>query len=126
VGQPRIELALRGALFETLKRLVSGRLSIRAMSGPVDIYKFSGEALRSGWQQFMTFMGVVSLQLGVINLLPIPVLDGGHIFVLLVEGILRRDLSLQVKERMMQVGFLFLITLMGVVISMDIIKNVVG
>jgi regulator of sigma E protease len=115
-----------GLLFETLKKLVSGRLSIRAMSGPVDIYKFSGEALRSGWQQFLTFMGVVSLQLGVINLLPIPVLDGGHIFVLLVEGILRRDLSMQVKERMMQVGFLFLITLMGVVISMDIIKNVVG
>lgn len=115
-----------GLLFETLHKLVTGRLSIRAMSGPVDIYKFSGEALRSGWQQFLTFMGVVSLQLGIINLLPIPVLDGGHIFVILVEGILRRDLSLRVKERLMQAGFIFLVTLMGVVLSIDIIKNVVG
>ena len=69
-------------------------------------------------------MAMVSLQLGIINLLPIPVLDGGHVFVLLLEGVLRRDLSMQVKERLMQAGFIFLVTLMGVVISMDLIKRV--
>ena len=117
-----------GLLFQTLKnmKIFGGTIGTRAMSGPVDIAKFSGQAFRSGWRSLLTFMAMVSLQLGILNLLPIPVLDGGHIFVLLLEGVLRRDFSMQIKERMMQVGFLFLITLMGVILSMDIIKNAVG
>ncbi|MGD8377444.1 MAG: RIP metalloprotease RseP, partial [Acidobacteriota bacterium] len=117
-----------GLLFRTIRnfKVFGGTIGVRAMSGPVDIARFSGEALRSGWRTFFTFMALVSLQLGVLNLLPIPVLDGGHIFVLLLEGILRRDFTLAVKERLIQAGFLFLVTLMGVVISVDVIKNVVG
>ena len=68
-------------------------------------------------------MAFISLQLGIFNLLPIPVLDGGHVFVLLIEGILRRDLTMQVKERIMVVGFIFLVTLMGLVISFDLMKH---
>ena len=117
-----------GLVFRTLRNLkiFGGSIGVRAMSGPVDIARFSGEALRSGWRSFFTFMALVSLQLGILNLLPIPVLDGGHVFVLLLEGVLRRDFSMSVKERLIQVGFLFLVTLMGVVISIDLIKNVVG
>jgi len=121
-----VNMRSAGLLFVTLRKLIVGKLSMRTMSGPVDIYKFSGEAFRAGWQQFLSFMAVVSLQLGIINLLPIPVLDGGHIFVLLLEGVIRRDLSMQLKERLMQFGFILLVTLMGVVISLDVIKNWVG
>jgi regulator of sigma E protease len=117
-----------GLLFRTLRNLkiFGGSIGVRAMSGPVDIARFSGEALRAGWRSFVALMAMISLQLGILNLLPIPVLDGGHIFVLLLEGVLRRDFSMQVKERLIQVGFLFLITLMGVVISIDLIKNFVS
>ena len=63
-----------------------------------------------------------SLQLGILNLLPIPVLDGGHILILAVEGVMRRDLSARIKERVMQVGFVFLLAFMGVIIYLDVAK----
>jgi regulator of sigma E protease len=69
-------------------------------------------------------MAMISLQLGIMNLLPIPVLDGGHIMILLIEGVVGRDLSLRVKERIQQVGFAVLATLMIVVIYNDVISNV--
>lgn len=111
-------------LGRTLKRLFTGGLSLRAMSGPVDIAKFSGAAARSSPGHFLLFLAFLSLNLGVLNLLPIPVLDGGHLFLLGIEGLRRQDLSMAVKERFMQVGFVFLLTLMGVIVALDIIKNV--
>jgi membrane-associated protease RseP (regulator of RpoE activity) len=68
-------------------------------------------------------LAFLSLNLGIINLLPIPLLDGGHLFFLLVEGLRRRDLSLTLKERLTQVGFVFLLSLMGVIVILDILKN---
>ena len=96
---------------------------MRTLSGPIEIARYSGAAARTR-DPFLLFwfMGVVSLQLGLLNLLPIPVLDGGHIAVLLFEGIIRRDLSMQVKERMMTIGVVLLVTLMLVVITYDILK----
>ena len=96
---------------------------MRAVSGPVDIFIFSGEALRRGWETFFNLMALFSLQLGILNLLPIPFLDGGHIAILGVESIIRRDLSDSIKERVLQVGFVFLILLMGIVLFSDIVKN---
>jgi regulator of sigma E protease len=110
-------------LFTTLKKLVVGQLSPRTLSGPIEIYRFTGEAWRSGAMAFFRMMALISLQLGIINLLPIPVLDGGHIFILGLEGVIRRDLSLMVKERVMQVGLVLLLLIMGTVISLDIVKN---
>jgi len=110
-------------VFTTLRKLFTRELSLRTMSGPIDIYKISGQTFREGWTQFLQFMALVSLQLGVINLMPFPVLDGGHIFILLVEGVLRRELSLRIKERLMQVGFYLLLLLMGTIIYLDIAKN---
>ena len=68
-------------------------------------------------------MGFLSISIGFMNLLPIPVLDGGHISILLVESLLRRDLSLVLKERITQLGFMMLMTLMAVVIFFDLSKN---
>ena len=112
-----------GLLFLTIRKLLRRELSLRTMSGPIDIYKFVGSAWERGFSEFFSFMALISLQLGIINLLPIPVLDGGHILVLAIEGVLRKDLSLRVKERVMQVGFVFLVVLMGFVIYFDVVKH---
>jgi len=113
-----------GVLFVTLKKLLTGQLSPRTLSGPIEIYRLTGESLRSGWISYVGLMAMISLQLGIINLLPIPVLDGGHIFILLVEGITRRDLSLKIKERVMQFGFILLLLIMGGVIYLDVVKMI--
>ncbi len=112
-----------GMFFTVLGKLLSGGLSVRAISGPVDIFIFSGAALRRGWIPYLDLMALFSLQLGILNLLPVPFLDGGHIAVLGIEGVLRRDLSLRIKERILQVGFVGLILLMGLVLYSDIAKN---
>lgn len=98
--------------------------SVKELSGPINIARISGEMFRRGWIQVVALMAMISLQLGVLNLLPIPVLDGGHIMILLVEGIARRDLSIRVKERIQQIGFAALATLMLVVLYNDVITNV--
>ena len=109
---------------QILARLFTGRMSLRTLSGPIEIARYSGGAARTG-DPFVLFffMAIISLQLGLLNLLPIPVLDGGHITVLLFEGLIRRDLSLQVKEKMMTIGVVLLVTLMLVVITFDVIKS---
>lgn len=111
------------AVAQTVKRLVSGSGSIRQLSGPVDIAKFSGEAVRTGAATLLGFMGLLSLQLGLLNLLPIPLLDGGQLFVLTLEGAVRRDFSIKLKERLLQAGFVFLVLLMVSVLAFDIAKN---
>jgi regulator of sigma E protease len=93
------------------------------MSGPIEIARFSGMAAAMGVIQLLNFMALVSLQLGIFNLMPIPILDGGVIALLGIEGLIRRDLSMRVKERIFQVGFVFLILLMGIVIFNDLAKN---
>ncbi len=110
--------------FVTIGRLVRGEASVKEFSGPISIARISGEMLRRGWMELVALMAMISLQLGIINLFPIPVLDGGHIMILLVEGVVRRDLSIRVKERIQQIGFALLAALMIVVIYNDVITNV--
>lgn len=110
--------------FLTIGRLFRGEGSVKELSGPVAIAKISGAAVRSGIKPLLSLMALISLQLGIMNLLPIPVLDGGHIMILLIEGVVGHDLSLRVKERIQQVGFAALATLMLVVIYNDVITNV--
>ncbi len=106
-----------------LGRLFRGKASMKTMSGPLDIAKFSGEAARTGAVPLVALMAAISLQLGIFNLLPIPVLDGGHLFLLLIEGAVRRDFSLRVKERILQFGFLMILALLTVVLYNDLAKN---
>jgi regulator of sigma E protease len=110
--------------FSAIGRLFRSEGSVKELSGPINIARISGEMLRRGWVEVIGLMAMISLQLGVMNLLPIPVLDGGHIMILLIEGIARRDLSLRVKERIQQLGFAALATLMIVVLYNDVISNV--
>lgn len=109
--------------YRVLGRILTGRASIKSMSGPIDIARLSGSFAAEGTLPLMQFMAIVSLNLAVFNLLPIPVLDGGVIALLLVEAVIGRDLSLKVKERIFHVGYIFLIMLMGVVLFNDIAKN---
>jgi regulator of sigma E protease len=111
--------------FATLARLFRFEGSVKDFSGPLSIARISGEMLRTGWKEVIFLMASISLQLGIMNLLPIPVLDGGHIFILLIEGAAGRELSDNVKERIQRVGFAVLATLMIVVLCNDVIQNVV-
>jgi len=109
------------SVFQTLGRLIKRQISMRAFSGPIEIARVSREAAR-GLETFLKLLALISLQLGVLNLMPIPVLDGGHILILGFEGLLRRDLSDKLKERVMTVGLVFLLAFFGLVIFFDILK----
>jgi regulator of sigma E protease len=108
--------------FTVLGRLIQQKLSMRQMMGPVGIAQASGRAARSGVKSLFTLMAIISLQLGIFNLLPIPILDGGHVTIILLESVARRDFSLQAKERILQVGFVLLLALMVTVIYFDLSK----
>lgn len=106
-----------------LSKLFTGRLSLRATSGPFEIAKLSDAARSASLSTFLLFIGTISFDIGLINLLPIPALDGGHIFFLVLEGITRREFSIRVKERLTMVGFVFLIGVMLVVLYYDILRT---
>ena len=108
--------------FRVLGRLFTGNAPLSQISGPIDIARISGEAAKAGFHSLIWLMGVISLQLGIFNLLPIPVLDGGHLTILAFESAIRRDLSIKVKERILEVGFVALILLTVVVVFNDILK----
>jgi len=109
--------------FVVIGRMLSGRASLRQMSGPIDIARFSGAAARTGTVSFIWLLGMISLQLAIFNLLPIPVLDGGHLAVIGVESALRKDFSEHTKERILNIGFWLIIMLVVVVLFNDIAKN---
>ncbi len=111
--------------FKIIGRIFKGSASVKTISGPIEIARISGNAARTGNARvFLGFLGLVSLQLGVFNLLPIPILDGGVIALLLIEGVIGRDISLGIKEKIVQAGFVFLILLMGFVVFNDLSKIV--
>ena len=118
--QRNIELA--GLILNTLKDLFTGEASPKQLMGPIGIAQVSGEAARTDIIALLGLMASISLNLGLLNLLPIPVLDGGHIFIMAIETISRRDFSLQVKEKMLFVGFVLLMTLMVTVIYNDLTR----
>jgi regulator of sigma E protease len=111
------------ATFDVLGKILTRRMSTRSLSGPIGIAQLSGQAYRAGLAELLMFVCFISLQLGIFNLLPIPVLDGGVILLLLVEGVIRHDLSLEVKERFAQIGIVFLLLLAVFVMYNDILKT---
>ena len=116
---------LLGMTFSFIWDLVTGQSSIKNLGGPIMIFQVTGEAARAGLAQFLAFMAFLSLQLGVLNLFPIPVLDGGHLVFLAAEGVLRRPLELRTREMAQRVGF-FLLILLIVVISYNDILRIFG
>jgi regulator of sigma E protease len=103
-------------------RLFSGRVSLRQLQGPVGISRAAGQAARKGPLAIISLMVLISVNLGILNLLPIPILDGGHILLLGIEGILRRDMSLAFKERFVQVGLVFLLVVLAIVMYNDVVR----
>jgi len=113
-------------IVEFLRGIVERRMSAKNLSGPIGIAHYATEAAQEGPGPFLMLMSVVSLNLAIFNLLPIPILDGGVILTLLIEMVMGRDLSLNVKEAMLKVGFVFLMMLVVFVIYNDIAKRFTG
>jgi regulator of sigma E protease len=107
---------------QTLVGLFTRDTSVKQLMGPVAIAQVSGTAAEAGWLELFSLMAMISLNLGLLNLMPIPVLDGGHIAILAMEGISRRDFSMKVKEKMLLAGFVLLLMLMATVIYNDLTR----
>lgn len=118
----------RGAtlIYQFLQSIVERRSSARSLEGPIRIAQLSGEAAREGAPAFINLMATVSLNLAIFNLLPIPILDGGVILLLLIEMLIRRDLSLSFKEAVFKLGFVFLMMVVVFVLYNDISKLLLG
>jgi regulator of sigma E protease len=109
-------------IVKTLGGLFTRETSVKQLMGPVAIGQLSGDAVERGWTELFGLMAMISLNLGLLNLMPVPVLDGGHIAILALEGVSRRDFSLKVKEKMLLAGFVLLLTLMVTVIYNDLMR----
>jgi regulator of sigma E protease len=114
-------------LLELAKKIVERKISLRAVSGPIGIAQETAyQAQQKGWTPLMGLTAGISLNLGIFNLLPIPILDGGVIMFLLIESLMRRDISLRIKERIYQAAFVFLVLFAVMVIYNDIRKTIPG
>jgi regulator of sigma E protease len=111
-----------GMIFQTLAGFFTRDTSPSQLVGPVGIAQLSGDAAEIGWMSLFGLMSMISLNLGILNLLPIPILDGGHIAIMALEGVSRRDFSVKLKEKMLLVGFALLMTLMVTVIYNDLTR----
>ncbi len=111
-----------GLLFQTLWGLLTRDVPVAQLAGPVGILQLSGQAVGVSWVVFFGFMAMLSLNLGILNLLPIPILDGGHIFIMAMEGVSRRDFSVRLKERIALAGFVLLMTLIVTVTYNDLAR----
>lgn len=109
--------------FDIMGRLITGQISPKTMMGPVGIAGAAGTAARRGIGPLFYLMAVISLQLGILNLLPLPPLDGGHLLIILGEGVIRRDFSLTVKMWIMNAGAVLLLLLIGLVVYSDLSKT---
>lgn len=111
-----------GMIFETVWGLLTRQTSPKQLMGPVAIAQLSGEQAQLGWVALLSLMASISLNLGLLNLLPIPILDGGHILIMALEGVARRDFSSQAKEKMLFAGFVVIMMLMVTVIYNDLTR----
>ncbi|MGB7297169.1 MAG: RIP metalloprotease RseP [Candidatus Aminicenantales bacterium] len=106
-----------------IKDLILRRAPTQQLGGPLEIASFSYAAWKGGFLAMLSWIGLISLQLGIINLFPIPVFDGGQIFVLALEGLFRRDFSPKVRQIWMQIGFVIFVFLLVFIILNDIVKR---
>jgi regulator of sigma E protease len=111
-------------LLELIQKMVQRKVSMKQVEGPIGIGSAIGHAVtEKGWTPLLGLTAGISLNLGIFNLLPIPILDGGVILLLLIESLMRRDISLQIKERIYQAAFVFLVLFAVTVIYNDIVKR---
>ncbi|MDR1841188.1 MAG: RIP metalloprotease RseP [Holophagales bacterium] len=121
VPQSIKETAVMGALVaKGFWRLISLQASVKEIGGPIAIVKLGSEAAKAGWAVYFYMTAFISMNLAVLNALPIPFLDGGHICILAFERLRRKDLSIEIKEKILTVGFFFMAALMVLVVFMDV------
>ena len=112
-----------GLILDVLRRMVARPSNVQQMSGPIGIARATGEAVSMrGWKPLIGLMAGISLNLGILNLLPFPILDGGTILFLMIEGTLRRDLNSDFKERMYQVAFVMIVLFFVFIMFNDVAK----
>ena len=111
-----------GLIVLSIKMLVSGEASVSDLGGPILIAQLAGEWARAGWMSLLTFMALISCNLAFINFLPIPGLDGGHVFILLAESLLRRKFTIKTRMVLQQIGMALLLLLMVTVMINDIVR----
>jgi regulator of sigma E protease len=119
-----VQMTARGTIqvIDIVGKLLTGKLAVKQLQSVVGIANEAGHAVQEGTYAVVTLMAALSLNLGILNLLPIPILDGGHILLLSLEGIRRRDFSLTFKERFIQVGLVFLLVLIAYVMYNDVVR----
>lgn len=122
VKSAQFHLILATKLVYMVRDLFTGRVSVKQLQGPLGIMQESGRAAQRGFGDVISLMALVNLNLAILNLLPIPILDGGHILMLGIEGLMRRDLSLKLKERVVTVGMVFLLLVFLTVMYNDILR----
>ena len=106
-----------------LRKIISGEISRRNIGGPIEIAKQSHMALQAGWDRFLSLLVLISINLGILNLLPIPILDGGQALMFAVEGVKRSPLSLRTREIVQQLGLVVLVALMGFAFWNDVSRH---
>ena len=109
-----------GMAILTIKMLTSGQASMKELGGPIMIAQLAGQTAEAGWIPFLTLMALISCNIAFINILPIPGLDGGHIFITLIEGIIRKPLTFKMRMGIQQIGMLLILMLMITVIVNDV------
>jgi regulator of sigma E protease len=109
-----------GQIVRTVRGLFSGRISGRTVGGPILIGQLAGESARMGLDVFLGYMALISINLAILNLLPVPVLDGGQFLFLAAEAVIRRPLPVKLRERLTTVGLVLIVLLMGLAFSNDL------
>lgn len=113
------------AVFKALGELITGKRSVKELGGPVKIAKYSGKTVEMGYIAILWFMAMISINLGVMNLLPVPVLDGGHLFYYIIEAVRRKPLSQKIQQFGYRLGFSLVITLM-IFTTFNDIRQLIG
>jgi regulator of sigma E protease len=111
-----------GLISLTFKMLASGQATLKDLGGPIMIGQIAGETAKAGWIPLFNFMALISINLAFLNILPVPGLDGGHIFIILIETIIRKPLSIKSRMVIQQVGMVFLLGLMFTVMFNDVTR----
>ncbi|MBQ8234049.1 MAG: site-2 protease family protein, partial [Bacilli bacterium] len=109
-------------ILKTLLYLITGRLSLNALSGPIGIYKVVGEVAKEGLINILYLLGYISLNVGVVNLIPLPAFDGGRAFIMIIEGVTRKKVNQKIENTIHTIGLILLLILMLVITISDIIK----
>ncbi len=120
----RFSASLTKFVVETLVKLVTGEMSPKALGGPITIVQASGESLKAGVFSFLLLMAYISINLAIINILPVPILDGGHLMFFIIEAIIRRPVTGKIREVATQIGVLVIVFLMVLVFYNDISRIV--